>query len=113
MFVDYLFESLASSQNCVTKTNFFLFSLDFCLNKIFRLWLNLTESGAHNERRKGGGKEREVPTHLIKNSKPTRAARVTKYSKRMRLVADSATASMRPSTRAYAHVQFDLGLRAR
>ena len=28
---------LASSQNCVTNTN-------FCLNRIFHLWLNLTES---------------------------------------------------------------------
>ena len=33
---------------------------------------------------RGGGKEREAPTHLIKNSKLTHAARVTKYSKRMR-----------------------------
>ena len=34
---------------------------------------------------RGGGKEREAPTHLIKNSKLTHAARVTKYSKRMQL----------------------------
>ena len=28
--------------------------------------------------RRGGGKEREAPTHLVKNSKLTHAARVTK-----------------------------------
>ena len=33
----------ASSQNCVTKTNLFLLSLGFCLNRIRPLWLNLTE----------------------------------------------------------------------
>ena len=33
----------------------------------------------------GGGKERETPTHLIKNSKLTHAGRVTKNKKRMRL----------------------------
>ena len=34
---------------------------------------------------RGRGKEREAPTHLMKNSKLTHAARVTKNSKRMRL----------------------------
>ena len=38
----------------------------------------------HNEREGGGGKEREAPTHLMKNSKLTHAARVTKNSKQMR-----------------------------
>ena len=33
--------------------------------------------------RRGGGKEREAPTHLIKNSKLTHAARATKNIKRM------------------------------
>ena len=48
---------------------------------------------------RGGGKEREAPTHLIKNSKLTHAVRVTKYSKRIWLVVDSATASMYLSMR--------------
>ena len=32
---------LASSQNCVTNTNFFLLSVDFCLNRTCFLVLNL------------------------------------------------------------------------
>jgi hypothetical protein len=36
------------------------------------------QSGAHNEKGRGGGKEREAPMHLIKNSEHTHAACVTK-----------------------------------
>ena len=37
-------------------------------------------SGAHNERRRGRGKEREAPTHLIEISELTHAAHITKNS---------------------------------
>ncbi len=38
----------------------------------------LVQTGAHNEERKGRGKEHEAPTHLIEISELTHAARVTK-----------------------------------
>ena len=40
--------------------------------------LGCSEPGAHNERRKGEGEEREAPTHLIEISEHTHAERVTK-----------------------------------
>ena len=48
-------------------------------------WRSMLLSGAHNERGKGRGEEREAPTHLIKNSKPTHAARVTKNRQNLKV----------------------------
>ena len=48
--------------------------------------VSVARPGVHNERR-GGGNEREAPTHLIEISRLTHAARVTKNSKTARYVA--------------------------
>ena len=53
--------------HCVWCADFKINFVKIVTNLLRVIALVFVRAGAHNERRKGRGKEREAPTHLIKN----------------------------------------------